>query len=66
MRWERSHWKSVLAKGLLLLISLSAALAMVEWLVLPQLMHNPPLKLQRGFTHTMQILTQTSKNGVLP
>jgi len=66
MSIKRSRWKSALAKLLLLLVSLSAAVAMAEWLVLPRLMHNPPLKLQRGFTHTMQILTQTSKRGVLP
>lgn len=66
MSIELSRWKSVLAKLFLLLVSLSVALAMVELLVLPRLMHNPPLKLQRGFTHTMQILTQSSKKGMLP
>ena len=60
------RWKPALAKLLLLLVSLSAAVALVEVLVLPRLIKSPPLKLQRGFTHTMQILTQSSKEGLLP
>jgi hypothetical protein len=66
MKRRAGRWKSALAKLLLLLVSLSMAVAFVEVLVLPRLMQNPPLKLQRGFTHTMQILTQSSKQGMLP
>ena len=66
MRARDVPWKRVLANLALFLTSLSVAVALVEVLVLPRLMESPPLKLQRNFTHTMQILTQSSKKGSLP
>ena len=66
MRARDVPWKRVLANLALFLTSLSVAVALVEVLVLPRLMESPPLKLQRNFTHTMQILTQSSKKGSRP
>jgi hypothetical protein len=58
--------RSALAKALLLLASLGLVFAVLECAILPDLLERPPHRVQHRLSLMMQVLSQHSKDGIVP